>query len=86
VSLRVVLGVENRQENQTECTGNGKEDREHGAYLIEPTTVRNELTGMTKPALSQEGQVEKDDGDNATSNEERLQPPRTNIGDVSVIV
>lgn len=85
MSLRVMLGIEDRQENQTERTGNGEENREDGAQLIEPTLVRNELAGMTKPALGQEGQVQEDDGDDAARDEERFQARGANIGDVSVI-
>jgi hypothetical protein len=85
VSLRVVLGVEDGQENQTECTGNGEEDREDGAQLVEPAPVGHELTSMTKPALSQKGQVQEDDGDDATGDEEGFQARGANVGNVSVI-
>lgn len=85
MSLRVVLGVEDGQENQTECTGNGEEDREDGAQLVKPAPVGHKLTGMTKPALSQKGQVQEDDGDDATSDEERFQARGANVGNVSVI-
>lgn len=86
VSLRVVLGIENGEQNQAQRTSHGEEDRETSTELIEPTAVRYKLASVTKPALSQESQVEEDNGHNATRDEERFQARGTNIGDISVIV
>lgn len=85
VSMRVMLGIEDRQQNQTERTSNGKENRETSTQFIEPAAVRHKLASVSKPALSQESQIQKDDGNHATRDEERFQARGTNIGDVSVI-
>lgn len=80
MQARVLDGVEDGQEDQTGGPGNGEEDREDSACLVEETFIRNELASVSQPPFRQKGQIQEDNHDHASSDEERLQPLRTYIG------
>lgn len=80
VPARVMDGVEDGQKDQTDGPGNGEEDRKDSTGLVEETFIRNELASVSQPPFRQKGQVKEDNHDDASSDEEGLQLPRTYIG------
>jgi hypothetical protein len=81
MQLRVVQGIENRQQNESHRACDGEEQRPDRARLVELALVRDQLAGVSQPALGEEGQVEEDDCDRAAGDEERFEGD-ANVGDV----
>lgn len=79
-----MLGIKNRQEDQTKSASDSEEDGKDCTRLIKKAFVRDELPGMSKPSLRQNGQVEKDDSNHTAGDKQRLSTLRADIRDVSV--
>jgi hypothetical protein len=77
----MVQRIENRQQNEPQRACDGEEQRPDRARLVELPLVRDQLAGVSQPALGEEGQVEEDDCDGAAGDEERFEGD-ANVGDV----
>lgn len=51
MQIRVMESVKDRQQDQSEGTGNGEENRKTGTSLIEDARIRNQLASMSQPTL-----------------------------------
>lgn len=82
MQVRVMLGIEDGQENQTTRSGNREENRRDRAGLVGNTLVRHELSSMSKPSFRQKCQIQKDHGDDTANDEEGLDALGANIRNV----
>jgi hypothetical protein len=72
VKTVVVDVVEDGQENQTSCTGDGGDDAAPRVDLLPNRRVAVKLAGVTQVALEDESQVKRDDGHGAHCDEHGL--------------
>ena len=52
MQMRMMHGVENGQQDNPQCTGDGKTNRRNGTCLIPEVAVARQLTGMSQPSLT----------------------------------
>lgn len=67
-------GVEDGEQNEARCAGNGRNDRTYAINLLPDRRVGGELAGVSQPALENEGEIEGDDGYGGHGNEEGFKP------------
>lgn len=86
VQFVVVMGVENRQQNQAAHADNGKQDAEAREDLLLERRVGHQSSVVTQQALRGKGQVEKRCRDGRAGDEERFQLGGTNVADERNVV
>lgn len=83
--VRVMLCVENRQQDQTQSSSDREHDGSNSTSFIKPAFVPSQLTGMPKPTLGYERQIHEDHCYCTTGNEQRFDSFGTNMRDVPVL-
>lgn len=81
---RVAARIEDRQQNEAQCTSNSEENGHNGAEFVQKAPISRQLAGMPQPPFAKKGQVEKDNSYYATSDKERLQTLCSNVRNVPI--
>lgn len=79
---RMVSDVEDGQQDQARCSGDGPDDAQPDEGLFPRRLVGHQPAAVTQPSLGEEGQVERDDGDAGARDEEGLELAGANVADV----
>jgi hypothetical protein len=81
---RMPHGIENRKQNKPGGARHGKEERNDRAGLVEPALVSHQMSTVSHPALSQKSKIKRDHSNTAHRDKQGFEPPRANVGDVSI--
>ena len=79
VDFVVMVGIEDRQEDETAGTADGEEDGDGGQGGLDAGGVGRETTVMAQPAFGHESEVKEGGRDCGAGDEKRLQTESTDI-------
>ena len=82
VQARVVVGVEDGEQDQARGAREAEDDGEDAEDLLRPARVGHQPARVAEPALGREPGVQEDGGDHRAGDEERLEAVRARVGDV----
>lgn len=73
---RVTSRIKDSQQNQTDATGHGEQNRERRKNLLRLAVIHGQAAFMSEPALGDEDRVEKHHHDRGARDEQRFAPGR----------
>lgn len=82
----VAIRVENRQNDQTGGSGDGKDQTADAEDFLCVRCVSGKTTPMSQPSFSEKAQIEKDDCDDTAGDEERFQAECSHVRDIGKVL